>query len=236
MAAREAGGIDLLLESWGEAGLALREAILDIAVRTPGGAESLLRAMESGRVPDRSIPAGRREALRNALPEVRRAAFDAIVAPRQPRIDAAVYAQYSEPLRARGAGDAKRGRDLFIEHCAPCHRFSGLGERVGPELDGAGRKSDAELLAAVLDPQSSALPGYTAYVVTTTAGEVHSGLITSETATAVTVRSAGGKEAAIARSDIARLEAAADSLMPANFAELLDPNAFGDLVAFLRAQ
>jgi len=47
----------------------------------------------------------------------------------------------TEPGRAQGAGDADRGRRLFLTGCASCHGQNGEGTSQGPDLRGVGAAS-----------------------------------------------------------------------------------------------
>src|SRR5262249_34997690 len=50
-----------------------------------------------------------------------------------------------------GPASFERGRKVFENQCAKCHRFEGKGHDVGPNLDGAARDIDY-LLVNILDP------------------------------------------------------------------------------------
>lgn len=63
------------------------------------------------------------------------------------------------------AGDAKRGEKIFWEHpvaaCKICHMLKGQGSTVGPALDGiAGRKDEAYLIQALLEPNAQLAEGF----------------------------------------------------------------------------
>ena len=50
-----------------------------------------------------------------------------------------------------GPASFARGKMVFENHCAKCHKFDGQGAEVGPPLEGAGRDIEY-ILANVLDP------------------------------------------------------------------------------------
>src|SRR5262249_10154130 len=50
-----------------------------------------------------------------------------------------------------GRASFERGRQVFDNQCAKCHKFEGRGHEVGPNLDGAARDIEY-LLVNVLDP------------------------------------------------------------------------------------
>jgi putative heme-binding domain-containing protein len=80
-------------------------------------------------------------------------------------------------LRSRAAtvgaaslvGDAARGKTLFDTKgaCASCHRVSGAGSRVGPDLSSVGAtRSAAELQRALIDPNADVQANNRFYRVT----------------------------------------------------------------------
>jgi mono/diheme cytochrome c family protein len=64
-----------------------------------------------------------------------------------------------------GAGDPKRGEDLFhnspVAACASCHMVNGKGGDVGPILDGIARRADkAYILESLMDPNAKFAQGF----------------------------------------------------------------------------
>lgn len=71
------------------------------------------------------------------------------------------------------AGDAGRGQAIFDGKgaCATCHRVSGNGSRLGPDLSRVGQlRRSVELEESLLDPAKEVLPGNRSYRVTTRDG------------------------------------------------------------------
>jgi putative membrane-bound dehydrogenase-like protein len=133
-------------------------------------------------------------------------------------------------------GDAARGRLVFKQHCGTCHRHSGEGGKVGPELTGMAVHPPNELLIHILDPNRSVEGNYRAYTITTDAGRVFTGLLASESRTAVEIVDAEGKRTAIQRSEIDEFVPSPNSLMPVGFEKQIGPAGFADLLAFLTAR
>src|SRR6266849_1181746 len=78
-----------------------------------------------------------------------------------------------------GRGSMERGRKVFENQCAKCHKFEGKGYDVGPDLDGAARDIDY-LLVNVLDPNRVVgQPYFTRFVVLKN-GRVETGLLAAE--------------------------------------------------------
>ena len=135
----------------------------------------------------------------------------------------------------RAGGEVARGKLVFKEHCGKCHKHTGEGGSVGPELTGMAIHPAHELLIHILDPNRSVEGNYRAYTVVTDDGRVVTGLLAAESKTAIELLDAEGKRVAIQRSEIDTLESSPNSLMPVGFEKQIDPEGFADLLAFLTA-
>jgi putative heme-binding domain-containing protein len=130
-------------------------------------------------------------------------------------------------------GDATRGKALFKEQCGKCHMHSGEGGKVGPELTGMAVHPAKELLIHILDPNRSVEGNYRAYTVSTADGRVFTGLLASESRTAIEIVDAEGKRLAIQREEIDEFQPSPNSLMPVGFEKQIKPQGFADLLTFL---
>jgi hypothetical protein len=133
-------------------------------------------------------------------------------------------------------GDVSRGKALFKEQCGKCHMHSGEGGKVGPDLTGMAVHPPHELLIHILDPNRSVEGNYRAYTVATDDGRVVTGLLASESKTAIEVVDAEGKRVAIQRAEIDDFAPSPNSLMPVGFEKQIKPEGFADLLAFLTAR
>jgi putative heme-binding domain-containing protein len=132
------------------------------------------------------------------------------------------------------AGDAKRGREVYRKNCAPCHRSGTEGQDVGPDLATVKARTPEELLVAILDPSREVNPQFAAVRVLTTGGDVVDGLVSSENATAITLRRPGAEPVTLLRARIEKLARSAASLMPDGFEKAIGADAMADLLAFLK--
>jgi putative heme-binding domain-containing protein len=133
-------------------------------------------------------------------------------------------------------GDAGRGKAVFKEQCGKCHRHSGEGGQVGPELTGMAVHPPQELLIHILDPNRSVEGNFRAYTVMTDDGKVVTGLLASESRTAIEIVDAEAKRFAIQREEIEEFLPSSNSLMPVGFEKQIPPAGFADLLAFLTAK
>ena len=135
-------------------------------------------------------------------------------------------------------GNPQTGRQLFLEsqavQCRNCHRVANKGKSLGPDLDGIGKKySLRELLDQVLNPSRKIDPKFLTYVVETTAGRVHTGLLVSKTDKQVVLRDAKREERVIAADEVEDIFAQRKSLMPELLLKDMTAQQVADLLAFL---
>lgn len=131
------------------------------------------------------------------------------------------------------SGDAVRGREIFVERCASCHRLGGEGYVLGPDLVSVRNTGREKLLVGIVDPSREVLPQYLAFEIETRDDESLLGVIASETTASVTLRQAYGRETVIPRSNIASMSSRGKSVMPDNLEEALTGQQMADLLEFI---
>jgi putative membrane-bound dehydrogenase-like protein len=137
-------------------------------------------------------------------------------------------------LRA-ASGDPARGRQLFRDRCASCHRLHGEGETIGPDLTFANRRDRDFLLVSLVDPAVVVRKEYQAFQAATKDGRILTGLIVDQTREAVTLRDAKGERVRLARSEIDEMKEMETSLMPDSLYKELRPDQLRDLFGYLQA-
>jgi putative heme-binding domain-containing protein len=231
--APEAGG--LILEHLPGLTPRARAAGLGVLLARPEWTRALLRSADQGKItlaelsldqkqtlaeyPDRFISRWARKLLerKGALPNA----------------DRQKVLQELLPL-ARQTGDAAAGKVVFKNHCAKCHVHGSEGNRIGPDLTGMAVHPKEHLLADIIDPSRNVEANFRSYLVATRKGLVLTGLLASESATAIELFDAEGKKQTVLREDIAELVASSKSLMPDGFEKQLNPRELTDLLEFLR--
>ena len=128
--------------------------------------------------------------------------------------------------------NAGHGRALFSQTCALCHTLFGEGAKIGPELPGAFEDIDY-LLQNIVDPNAIIGKDYQQTFVETKDGQMLSGIIAADDATAVTLKTLAGP-ATVQRADIKALEISPNSLMPEGLLGALDEDSVRDLFLYLR--
>lgn len=222
-----------VIERWPYLGPDARRDAASYLIRGRGRHAALLDALENGRIrvgEMNFILERRRFLLRSPEPEIRlraQAFFD----------DAGVVtrAEALEAMRpALGLdGDPERGETLFLELCARCHRSGGAGSGPGPDLSGIGRKSAETLLHDILDPNAAVDASYVNYVVETTDGEVHTGLLAESTGGGIVLRAAEDLLIEVPAERVREVRSDGLSMMPEELEAGLEPADMADLLTFL---
>jgi len=224
---------DALLAGWKSHSPALREEVLAALCSRPEWMKKLLTQIENETVAARQIsPAWQQKLLQHSDPSVRERATKIFSATRTDR--QSLLKEYAEVGQLRG--DANRGRELFRQNCATCHRLREEGNQVGPDLGMIGDKSVPALLTAILDPNQAVETRYVSYTAMTKDDRELSGIMSAETRNSITLRAADGREETLLRSELKELTSSGLSLMPEGFEKALQPQDLADLLAAVLAR
>ncbi len=137
---------------------------------------------------------------------------------------------------SKGSPNAERGVAVFQKSCAACHQIAGKGNRVGPQLDGAGNRGVERLLEDVLDPNRNVDVAFRATILALNDGQVANGIVVREEGPVLVLVDSKGAEQRIAKSKIEQRTQTRLSPMPANVADQLSPQELNDLLAYLLKQ
>lgn len=152
------------------------------------------------------------------------------------------HVQDSEPLPAiselvKRAGDAKRGAEVFASAavaCITCHRVRDQGIDFGPNLSEIGTKLGKDALyESILDPSAGVSFGFEAWELVLRNGDEMTGLLASETAEEISLKTQNGIVTAIKKSDIADRKKLSASIMPSGLQQAMTTQELVDLVEFL---
>ncbi len=128
---------------------------------------------------------------------------------RQERYDNLVFPRGGGPGSLAGRGGAPNpteGERVFRETCAQCHRFGTLGQGLRPRShQGGGSAAEARHPAIDLLPDEKVDPKFATTVIATKDGTTIRGLVVSETAQNVVLKTAGEPEPiTVAKAQIAK--------------------------------
>ncbi|MGC4004957.1 MAG: ThuA domain-containing protein [Pirellulales bacterium] len=211
-----------------------KDGVMRLLLKRPATTGELLDALDKGELQASDLKLDQQTALR-AHPDRRIAARAQKILAKSGGIPDADREKVIVSYHAASdhKGDAAKGKLLFTANCAKCHRHSGEGNTIGPDLTGMNVHPKHELLTQILDPSRSVESNFRQYTVETTDGRVLTGLLAAESRTAIELIDAEAKKIALPRDEIDTLTAGKKSLMPEGFEKTLSVEQMTDLLEFL---
>ena len=211
----------------------VRGGVLKVLLERENRMLAVLEAIEAGTMHRGDLSSVQRDQLSGsgdrAVAQKAREIFksDSVAAELQARLDL-----YQQGLT--GPKDLAQGEKTFTQACLVCHQLNGKGNQVGPFLGSIVTQPDELILLNILDPDSKIDPEYKLYFVTADGGQVFAGVLSAESPTSITIRTATGEERVVLRENIVSMTASEVSLMPANFHTSINPQNMASLIEFLR--
>jgi len=222
---------ETLLATWEGDSPEIHGRILDILLSRNEWLDALVAALEDGTISLRQVDASRRQKLLNHtradIRERALALFADVVNPDRQRI----VEEYRPAIDTRG--EFLKGRGIFRERCASCHRLGEIGHAVGPDLAAISDRSPENILISILDPNRSVETRYLDCTVETADFQTYSGILAAESGNSITLLSPNGEQNTILRNEIETLKTSDRSPMPNGLEDGLDVKAVADLIAFV---
>ncbi len=131
------------------------------------------------------------------------------------------------------SANIERGRSIFRQQCASCHRFFGEGRMIGPDLTGSQRSNLDYLLENIIDPSGVVTADFRTSIVLMDDGRVLTGLILERNERTISLATATDT-IRIQRDEISEVKESANSLMPEGMLQTLPPNDVRDLFGYLQ--
>jgi putative membrane-bound dehydrogenase-like protein len=212
-----------------------QDAIQTLAAR-PAWATELLNAVSAGQVPRSDLTAYTARQLHSL--------GDVVVSERlktlwgELRSTSAEKTQLIADLKRRltaeslAQADRSGGRVIFDQTCASCHRLFGAGGNIGPDITGSQRTNLDYLLQTLVDPSSAVPRDYQMHVITTSTGRVITGLLSSETESAVTIQTINEK-IVVPESEVEARTISPLSIMPEGMLRNLSIRQVRELFAYI---
>jgi putative membrane-bound dehydrogenase-like protein len=221
---------DVALARWSTLSPRVRDEALTVLLKRPARAMKLLQSVEGGIVQPGELSSTRAKFLRaHRDRSVRELAARVLPSSNARRNDVVQTFQAAVAM----AGDANRGRSIYLERCSSCHRLQGQGHQLGPDLETVKTTGKEKLLINIVDPNREVPANYQAYLVETKSGETFMGLLANESASGVTVRQAYGKEDILPRAQISKVQSHGQSLMPEGLEAGLTTQNVADLLEYI---
>ncbi len=148
---------------------------------------------------------------------------------------------YLRFLQGRGQtahvdGNAVKGRALFFGagRCSECHMMHGQGGFLGPDLSGYGSShSPDDIRESIVNPNKDLEPRHGAIAVTTRSGRQYTGALRNEDNFSIQMQTRDGAFHFFDKSELARVERQARSLMPQDYGSRLTKAELNDLIRYL---
>lgn len=132
------------------------------------------------------------------------------------------------------AANASKGRVLFEQSCAKCHRLFGSPMGIGPDLTGAQRSNMHYLLENIIDPSATLGQNYVMTIAVLKDGRVINGIIGAKQEATTTFNTPTGT-VVIANDEIEETRVSALSIMPEGQLDLLKEDQVTDLIKYLQS-
>jgi len=221
-------------DRWNAYTPAVRDVVLASLVSNTNSLQALFAAIEKGDVAAYTVNADRRNQLmKHKDPAIQQKAT-ALFKDLTPGDRMNIYEDCKSLLTLKP--DSQNGHTVFQKNCTPCHTFAREGHLVGPDLTGIRNQPAEVILLHIIVPEYEIMPIYTCYNVETKDGQSYTGILASETPSAITLRMAQGIEQPIPRANIASMLTSRLSLMPQELEKTMTKQELADLIAFLKGQ
>ena len=143
----------------------------------------------------------------------------------------ALIKQFAAAVEERG--NLAKGRELYTQNCANCHKFKGEGRDVAPDLTGMGAHGAHDLLVHIVDPNRVVEPNFISFSLETSDELTFDGIVARENRNTVVLRNATG-DYEIKQDDVKSRRSSGLSLMPDGF-EALGAEGLRDLISYICA-
>ena len=216
----------------------LQSRAIDLLASRRPSAARLVEAILGGTVPAKDVTGAQAQSIArlgdDALKSRLESAWGRLPGPGSPEKVRRI-AEVRGMLPEGDKGSATRGRAVFKEACAVCHRLFDEGEKIGPELTQSERGNLDFLLTSLVDPSALIRKEYQARTIATTDGRVLSGLILDENDRTITLIDSKRQKTVIPVSEVEASRPSAVSLMPEGLLDPLKEEQIRDLFKYLQS-
>ena len=222
---------DWIIERFDAETPAMRGAMFQALRIRPERLARWLDAIESGRLSGKGLDASQIQSLGQVngelQPRIAKWLSGRISSDRQKVVD-----RYSPCLDL--PVNMERGKQLFAQHCAACHKVDGVGLAIGPDISDSRTQTSAQLLVAILDPNRVIDNNYFRVTVQLADGAIHDGIVVEESAEHLTLKNQHTSGLVLSKKEIEAIKPSGMSLMPEGIEAQLDAQAMADLVGYLK--
>jgi putative membrane-bound dehydrogenase-like protein len=219
-----------LLARWQVLTPTLRQQVVAAFLTRADRVDTVLAAIESGRIPPEDVSPTEANLLRHYPDASIRQRAVRIFGPPAPQRPAAL-ANFQPALRL--VGDPNYGRELYQARCASCHHTGDNSRTFGPDLADLRALGKERLLSAIIQPSAGSQSRYLTYLIETKNGHLHLGILNHQNSKTVTLITQGLDEPVLPRANIQSIHPEPWSFMPDGLEQGLNPQAMADLLQFI---
>jgi putative membrane-bound dehydrogenase-like protein len=228
-----------LLEYARTASPGVRDRVLGLVCTRPAWTNALLDAIARGEVAAKVLTNSHVQQITQLHDDVLLDRLDRLWG-KVPRVGSAEKKQRIAEVRGLlpegDKGKAARGKPIFQEHCAGCHKLFGDGETIGPDLTGADRANLDFLLTSVVDPSALVRKEYQAATIGLGDGRVLFGLIVDDNDRTLTLVDSNRQRMVLPRDQIEEVKRSDLSVMPEGLLDKLSEPQIRDLFRYIQSQ
>ena len=233
-ASAEAKALQSLLKA--DAGAELHDQAIRELVKSTEGSLALIAQMHRGTLTANDLQAATNLGAASSTSNIR-GLFDTFLP--ESRRRATLGANIDPKTILDRPGDSQRGKLIFFSdgaRCRACHDIDDRNVSLGPTLREIKKKYPlpAELLQHVIKPSLKIEEPFAVYIVRTSDGQTHTGLIVENTPQQVVLKTTERKLVRLARDNIEELRKSDKSLMPEGVLADLTAQEAADLFEFIR--
>ena len=218
-----------LLKCWPNASPAIREMIIDCLLSRDSWLDSLMTAIEKGRLARTEFPAAKRDRLLSHKNKDIVKRSKAIFAMSADSSDSGKMEQWKNVLAL--SAEAYRGHAVYKKHCSVCHPMQNQDMAVGPNLKAITTPTPQYILQAIVSPNLEVQQQFVQYNALMLDGRTVTGMLVSESAGSITLRTKDAKDVSLLRNEIDELKASRLSMMPEGMEKDIGRQQMADLIA-----
>ena len=224
-----------ILDRWDGATPAIRGELFQALRGRPERMAAWLDRVEQGGASLNALDATQLQSLRQIAgelqPRIHKLLEGRTNANRQQVIDRYAVVLHQSDL---ASVDMLRGKQLFSQHCAACHRVDGVGTAVGPDVSDSRTQLPMQLLVSILDPNRAIDNNYFRITVRMTDGAIHDGIVVEESSQHLTLRNQTTPSIVLSKPEIDSVKSSGVSLMPEGIEAQIDEASMVDLIGYIK--
>ncbi|WP_020531852.1 PVC-type heme-binding CxxCH protein [Flexithrix dorotheae] len=223
---------EFIFENWEEFTPDLQRAAISILMKKVETMNSLLTAVESGKLHKSKIPWQYQVGLLNNRQDSIKARARIILADNEQKKEG-ILAEFKTAID--NSGNWENGKMVFAKNCSICHQVGGKGGvDFGPDLASIKNRTKIAILTDIISPNNSIADGYEVWEITLTDDSKKYGIISEEVNENIILKDAGGNEIIIGRKDISSLIPIGNSAMPEGLDSQISVEEMKDLLTYLK--